>query len=86
MTSATKRGELLENHLRDSKGAQGDNTRDNSQFISAVFWILLTGALRCDFPPDYGDWKNSHKRFCLWQRQRSMGKLLEILIDEPNFG
>ena len=77
--------ELLENHLPGRKGTWGGNTRDNRQFINAVFWILRTGAPWRDLPPDYGDWKNTHRRFCRWRDRGVWEKLLEILIDEPDF-
>ena len=31
-------------------------------FINAVFWILR-GAPWSDLHPEYGDWKNTHRRF-----------------------
>ena len=76
---------LLENHLPGRKGTWGGNARDNRQFINAVFWILRTGAPWRDLPPDYGGWKNTHRRFCRWRDRGVWEKLLEILIDEPDF-
>ena len=32
-----------------------------------MFWILRTGAPWRDLPPDYGDWKNLHRRFFRWR-------------------
>lgn len=58
---------LLEPHLPGRKGIWGGNAKDNRQFINAVFWILRTGAPWRDLPPDYGDWKNTHRRFCRWR-------------------
>jgi len=77
--------ELLEPHLIGAKGTWGGNARDNRQFINAVFWILRTGAPWRDLPPDYGDWKNTHRRFCRWRDKRIWEKLLETLIDDPDF-
>ena len=76
---------LLEPHLPGRKGAWGGNARDNRQFINAVFWILRTGAPWRDLPPDYGDWKNTHRRFCRWRDKRIWEFLLEQLITEPDF-
>jgi len=36
--------EMLEPYVPGRKGTWGDNARDNRQFITAVFWILRTGA------------------------------------------
>ena len=57
---------LLQPHLPGRKGSSGRNARDNRQFINAVIWILRTGAPWRDLPPYYGDWKNTHRRFCRW--------------------
>ena len=76
---------ILEHHLPGRKGSRGCNARDNRQFINAVFWILRTGAPWRDLPPDYGDWKNTHRRFCRWRDRGEWEKLLEILVSEPDF-
>ena len=47
-------------------------------------WILRTGAPWRDVPPDYGDWKNTHRRFCRWRDKGLWGALLEPLVDEPD--
>lgn len=75
--------ERLEPHLPGRKGTWGGNARDNRQFINAVFWILRTGAPWRDLPPSYGDWKNTHRRFCRWRDKGVWERLLEVLIDEP---
>ena len=76
---------LLEPHLLGRKGTWGGNARDNRQFINAVFWILRTGAPWRDLPADYGDWENTHRRFCRWRDKGVWERLLETLIDIPDF-
>uniref|UniRef100_UPI001596DBA1 IS5 family transposase n=1 Tax=Candidatus Regiella insecticola TaxID=138073 RepID=UPI001596DBA1 len=76
---------LLEAHLPGRKGTWGGIARDNRQFINAVFWILRTGAPWRDLPPDYGGWKNTHRRFCRWRDKGLWESLLEALIVEPDF-
>ncbi|WP_155399053.1 IS5 family transposase [Xenorhabdus bovienii] len=76
---------LLEPHLPGRKGAWGRVAYDNRLFINAVFWILRTGAPWRDLPPDYGDWKNTHRRFCRWRDKGVWEELLEELIFEPDF-
>ena len=77
--------ELLKPYLPGREGAKDVTVRDNRLFINAFFWILRTGSPWRDLPPDYGDWKNTHRRFCRWRDNGFWEKLLEILIDEPNF-
>ena len=76
---------ILEPVLPGRKGTWGGNARDNRKFINGVFWILRTGAPWRDLPPDYGDWKNTHRRFCRWRDRGVWEHLLEILIDDPDF-
>lgn len=76
---------LLEPHLLGAKGTWGGNARDNRLFINAVFWILRTGAPWRDLPPDYGNWNNVNRRFCRWRDKGVWEKLLEKLIDGPDF-
>ncbi len=43
------------------------------------------GAPWRDLPPDYGDWKNTHRRFCRWRDRGVWAKLLDAMIDDPDF-
>ena len=61
--------ELIAPYLPGQRGQWGGIAKDNRRFINAVFWVLRTGAPWRDLPPAYGTWE----------------KLLEILIDEPDF-
>jgi len=73
---------LLEPHLPGRAGVWGGVARDNRQFINAVFWMLRTGAPWRDLPTSYGDWKNTHRRFCRWHDQGIWESLLEKPIVE----
>lgn len=75
----------LEPNLPGRDGAWGGKARDNRLFINAVFWILRTGAPWRDLPPDYGDWKNTHRRFCRWRDKGIWEALLEQLVTEPDY-
>ena len=76
---------LLEPHLLGKKGTWGGNARDNRLFINAVFWILRTGAPWRDLPPDYGNWNNVNRRFCRWRDKGVWERVLEALIEGPDF-
>lgn len=76
--------ELIGPHLPGKRGDWGGIAKDNRQFINAVFWILRTGAPWRDLPPDYGDWKNTHRRFCRWRDKGIWESLLEQIADVPD--
>lgn len=76
---------LLESSLPGRKGGWGGTAKDNRLFINAVFWILRTGAPWRDLPSDYGDWKNTHRRFCRWRDKGIWEALLEQLVIEPDY-
>ena len=76
---------LLSPHLPGSSGTVGRPASNNRLFINAVFWILRTGAPWRDLPPDLGDWKNTQRRFCRWIDRGVWEKLLELVIDEPDY-
>ena len=77
--------EVLEPLLPGRKGTWGGNARDNRQFLNGVFWILRTGAPWRDLPPYYGGWKNTHRRFCRWRDRGVWEKVLETLVDDPDY-
>ena len=62
----------------------GGVAKNNRLFINAVFWILRTGAPWRDLRADYGDWKNTHRRFCRWRDKGIWERILEALIEEPD--
>ena len=76
---------LLEPHLPGQRGQWGGIAEDNRRFINAVFWVLRTGAPWRDLPPDYGKWGTVHQRFIRWRRKGIWEKLLELLVDEPDY-
>ena len=72
-------------HLPGTLGKRGRKAYDNRRFLNAVFWILRTGSPWRDLPPDFGDWKNTHRRFCRWRDKGLWEQLLELLIDDPDY-
>lgn len=76
---------LLQPHLPGQKGQWGGIAEDNRRFINAVFWILRTGAPWRDLPPEYGKWGTVYQRFNRWRNKGIWEKLLELLIEEPDY-
>ena len=55
-------------------------------FFNSEGGTLLIGvADDRDLPSDYGDWKNTQRRFCRWRDKGVWERLLDILIDEPDY-
>lgn len=77
--------ELLKPHLPGQRGQWGGIAKDNRRFINAVFFVLRTGSAWRDLPPDYGKWGTVHQRFMRWQRKGTWKKILDILIDKPEY-
>ncbi len=75
----------IESNLPGQKGCWGGIARDNRTFINAVMWIFRTGVPWRDLPPDYGNWKNVHRRFCRWRDNGIWENLLNIFINAPDF-
>jgi len=80
-----KAWEILSPHLPGRAGVWGGIAKDNRQFINGVFWILRTGAPWRDLPPEYGGWKNTHRRFCRWRDKKIWEELLNKVKEEPDF-
>lgn len=76
---------LLAPLLPGRRGAWGGRAKDNRLFVNAIFWILRTGAPWRDLPPEYGGWKNTHRRFCRWRDKGTWEHVLANPMDMPDF-
>ena len=63
----------------------GSNANDTRLFVDGVCWVLRTGAPWRDMPSAYGKFGSIHKRFKRWCDTGRWEKILEQLIDEPDF-
>ena len=73
---------VLEPLLPGREGGWGRVADDNRRFINAVFWILRTGAPWRDLPPEFGGWKNTHRRFTRWRDKGIWKSIFERLIKQ----
>ena len=76
---------ILEPMLPGQRGQWGGIAEGNRRFINGVFWILRTGAPWRDLPPDYGKCGSVHQRFRRWRDKGIWEKILEALIDDPDY-
>ena len=72
----------MEPLLPEREGSWGGRAHDNRRFINAVFWVLRTGLPWRDLPSEYGDWKNTHRRFCRWRDKGIWEMLMNTMIGE----
>jgi transposase len=75
----------IQQYLPGEKGKIGRPATDNLLFLNAVLWIIRTGAPWRDLPPEYGGWKNTHRRFCRWRDKGIWEKLLEVFIEFKDY-
>ena len=76
---------IIEPILPGQRGQWGGIAKDNRKFINAVFWILRTRAPWRDLPPSYGKWGTVYQRFRCWRDKGIWVKILEALIDDPDY-
>ena len=76
---------LIAPHLPGQAGQWGGIAKDNRKFVDGVCWIFRTGAPWRDLPPSYGKWGTVHQRFRRWRDNGTWAKVLEILVDQPDF-
>ena len=75
--------ERLRPLLPGEAGSRGRSAQDNRRYLNAVSWILLTGSPWRDLPTEYGDWKNTHRRFCRWRDRGVWASILDGVLDDP---
>jgi transposase len=76
--------EKIKDLLPEAAGKQGRMAHDNRRFINAVSWIIRPGVPWRDLPPEYGDWKNTYRRFCRWRDRaytRGLNTKVHLAID-----
>ena len=76
---------LLEPILPGRRAQWGGVAEDNRRFINGVLWIIRTGAPWRDLPSEYGKWGTVHQRFIRWRRNGLWEKILEVLIQDPDY-
>ena len=77
---------LIENLLPGRPGQPGGTARNNREFINAVFWIHRTGSPWRDLAPDFGCWKNVHRRFIRWRDKNRWEQIFMALLPTSGFG
>jgi transposase len=75
----------IEPYFPGQAGQWGGIAKDNRKFFNGTCWILRTGAPWRDLPDDYGKFGSVHKRFKRMCDNGTWDRILELLIDEPDF-
>ena len=67
---------------------QGNVGRQRKGYPSISEWRVLdfeNGSTLEDLPPEYGKWNTVQQRFCRWRDKGIWEKMLEAVIQEPDF-
>lgn len=75
---------VIEPHTIGNKELGRERARYSKVYQRSVL-DSTHGRAVAGLPPEYGDWKNTHRRFCRWRDKRIWERMLEALIDEPDF-
>ena len=76
--------DMIKDILPGTNGNMGRPAKDTRKFINAVLWIIRTGAPWRDLPSEYGDWKNTNRRFCRWRNKGVWEQILETVKTHDN--
>ena len=67
------------------KGDRGRTGSDNRLFLDAVLWLARTASPWRDLPPELGNWRTTHCRFCRWILAGVWESLFKALSTAPDF-
>ena len=79
------KGHFPKEELKEPGPKGGRPWRDPRDIVSAVMWILRTGAPWADLPRRYPPYQTCHRRFQRWCRdgtlERALRSLAEVLYN-----
>lgn len=70
--------------LPGREGYVGRTAQDNRLFVEAVLYRYRAGIPWRDLPDRFGSWKNVHRRWCRWAKNRVWEKIFEFLSKEAD--
>lgn len=65
--------------LPPEQGRAGRRPRPNRDMVSAILWVLRSGAPWRDLPERYPKWKSVHTRFLRWSKRGVWKQVLDGL-------
>ena len=76
--------ERIKHLLPGKPGDVGVTAHDNRRFVEAVLYRYRTGVPWRDLPVEFGDWKNTHKRFSRWATKGRWRHVFEHLAGDAD--
>ena len=76
--------ERIQNDLPGHPETVGVTARDTRLFVEAVLYRYRSGSAWHDLPERFADWKNVHRRFSGWAKQRVWEALFKDLAGDAD--
>ena len=71
--------EMLKPIVEKEAAETGRPRREARQMVSAILWILRTGAPWRDLPERFGPWQSAYDYFMRWRADGTFDRILETL-------
>src|SRR5713101_6095874 len=76
--------ERIKDLLPGTPGDVGVTARDNRRFVEAILHRYRAGIPWRDLPEQFGDWKNTHRRFSRWTKKGVWQRVFEHLAADAD--
>ena len=76
--------ERIKDWLPGRIGHVGVTAQDNRRFVEAVLYRYRAGIPWRDLPEQFGDWKNTHRRFSRWAKSGVWQQIFEYLAADAD--
>jgi len=83
-TPTDKQWKKIEPLLPPEKPKRGRTSKSHRLIITAILWIIRTGAPWRDLPERFGSWNTVYSRFYRWRKQGVWQKVEETVREEAN--
>lgn len=76
--------EQMQPLLPKRKGWQGRNRKDDRLVISAILWVIRTGAPWRDLPHELGPWQTAYTRLPRWSKDGTWERIIQAVSQKSD--